>query len=119
MARILTIIALLFVTPAWAESRAMKCFRFDENADESEQFSAVIKYSNNWIVDSCHYRQDGEWEIFEGFSARDWSCKSDDFENDELKYTEKFVYDFLALTMLVKTHEKRLFFDCEPVELPD
>jgi hypothetical protein len=116
MTRILTIIALLFSTPAWAESRAMHC--------RGTTLDFTYKYEAGFFKDRCYRRAQGRWrELDEFYEAADWSCVSNlTGEN----YKTIHVIDFLELKQK-NWSEGRAFagpprwseMPCEEVVLPD
>ena len=93
MTRILTIIALMFATPAWAKTKAINCTGF------------ILKYETGYFGDSCAVRIDGRW-IDQDFEASDWSCSN-----------SRITVDFIENTLFSKSME--MFDPCEEVNLPN
>ena len=71
MTRILTIIALLFATPAWGEEIVINC-------SNSAGVYASFKYKEGIFYDECYSRDAGVWKLMSGWTARNGSCFKDD-----------------------------------------
>ena len=113
MTRLAIIFSLLFATPAWAETRAIKCLR-----DTTVTFWKYEK--NTFTDDKCYYREDGQWKSPEYWTAEDWACHNYDLPHgtEEGQKLFKAMVDFIALTI----RQDSFYVEdgtCELVELPD
>ena len=97
MTRLAIIFSLLFVTPAWAESKAMNCDRF-----------VTFKYETGSGGHKCYHRKNGRWEEMVKSQATDWSCIS-----------EVNIVDFVEKTLTMIYMGEVSVLDCKYLDLPD
>ena len=98
MTRLALIFSLLFVTPAWAESKAMEC----------PPGRLIYKYETGFWGDRCYSRMAGRWKDNGNWTATDWSCT-----------TPSLVVDFVEKTQTLIVGSKNFVEYCQEIELPD
>ena len=105
MTRLAIIFSLLFVTPAWAESRAIQCDGVH-----------TYKYETGFLWDKCYTRSGGRWNEMVNFEATDWSCIT---KNDVDDLDIDIVIDFVEKYQSIINDRGRTDWVCKDIDLPD